>query len=135
MIAKDGVFANGQKIYLKDKQTNAIIDLSEESYTFVANEGLTEGRFEIVYQTGGVLQTGNVKRDELIVYKDGNGFVVKSTIQKISAVDVYDTSGRLVLTLNPNQMEITIDSSAMINGVYILKINRGAEVSRKKIIK
>lgn len=132
---KEGVFSDTQNVYLKDTQTNTITNLSQESYTFAAAEGLTEGRFEIVYQTNGVLDTKGVKKDELIVYRTGNDFVIKSTNKKISAVEVYDTSGRLILRTNPNQTEFRIDGSAMINGVYVLKIDRSGELTTKKITK
>lgn len=131
----EGIFDNGQNIYLKDNQTNIITNLSQESYTFAAAEGLTEGRFEIVYQTNGVLDTNGVKKDELLVYRTGNDFVIKSTNKKISAVEVYDTSGRLILKTKPNQTEFRIDGSAMINGVYLLKIDRSGELTTKKITK
>ena len=42
----EGVFANGQSIYLKDHETGIITKLSESPYSFTANQGLTEGRFE-----------------------------------------------------------------------------------------
>lgn len=131
----EGIFANGQNIYLKDKQINILTNLSAESYTFAGNAGLTEGRFEIVYENDIVLGTGNSKTDELIVYRNGTDFIVKSATKKISDVVVYDTSGRLILKLNPNKTEIKIDGSAMGNGVYLLKVNRNGEVITKKIIK
>ncbi|MBH2023772.1 MAG: hypothetical protein I8H78_05145, partial [Flavobacteriales bacterium] len=50
MPLAEGIFANGQAVYLKDLQTGAVTNLSELSYSFTAEKGLTEGRFEIVYQ-------------------------------------------------------------------------------------
>lgn len=135
LASKEGIFANGQNIYLKDNQTNTVTNLSAENYTFAANEGLTEGRFEIIYENEIVLGTGSSKKEELIVYRDGTDFIVKSASKKISDVEVYDTSGRLILKLNPNHTEIRIDGSAMINGVYVLKVNRNGDVHTKKIAK
>ena len=40
----------------------------------------------------------------------------------ISNIEVYDASGRLILTLKPNQKEIRIDASELANGMYVLKI-------------
>ncbi|QOW10575.1 T9SS type A sorting domain-containing protein [Kaistella flava (ex Peng et al. 2021)] len=135
IVEKEGIFADGQNIYLKDKQTNTVTNLSKGDYTFTANEGLTDGRFEIVYQSDLVLGTTNINKDQLVVYRSGSEFVVKSLNKNISTIEVYDASGRLVLQLNPNKTEIRIDVASMVNGIYVLKINRNGEVTTKKITK
>ncbi|WP_313503749.1 glycine-rich domain-containing protein [Kaistella carnis] len=132
---KEGVFANGQNIYLKDKQTGTVTNLSERSYTFTANQGLTDGRFDILYQPEVVLGTGDSSKENLVVYRDGNDFVVKSSGKNITGLEVYDVSGRLMITSKPNQKETRIDASAFINGVYVLKINQEGIVVTKKVIK
>jgi len=73
---KEGIFANGQQVYLKDKQTGILTNLSENSYTFIASKGLTEGRFEIVYQPEYVLANDASGKDGLVVYRDGGDFVI-----------------------------------------------------------
>ena len=131
----EGIFANGQNIYLKDNQNNTVTNLSAENYTFTATAGLTEGRFEITYQTDNVLGTDSTKKDELVVYREGTDFIVKSAKNKISELEVYDTSGRLMIKLKPNETEVRIDGQSMINGVYILKINQNGKITTRKIIR
>ena len=118
----EGVFANGQSIYLKDYETGIITKLSESPYSFTANQGLTAGRFEIIYQDEMVLGTKNSTKEGVIVYRDGVNFVLKSLAKNISDIQVFDASGRLILTLKPNQKEIRIDASELVNGMYVLKI-------------
>ena len=132
---KEGIFANGQNIYLKDKQTNKVTNLSAGAYTFTANAGLTKGRFEIIYENDIVLGTGTTNKDELIVYRDGTDFVVKAATKKISDIEVYDTSGRLMVKLKPNQTEVRIAGQALINTVYVLKINQNGKITTRKIIR
>ena len=132
---KDGVFANGQNIYLKDKQTGILTNLSAGNYTFQANAGESTGRFEIVYLPEAVLATeGNVK-ENLIVYREGSDFVVKAQSKKITSIDVYDMAGRLILALNPNNLKAMIPAEKMVSGVYVLKINQNGEITSKKMIK
>ncbi|KEY18804.1 T9SS type A sorting domain-containing protein [Kaistella antarctica] len=131
----EGIFANGQNIYLKDKKTNTVTNLSAGNYTFAAVEGLTEGRFEIIYENDIVLGTGSSNKDELMVYRDGTDFIIKSASKKISEVEVYDTSGRLMIKLNPNQTEVRIEGQALINSVYVLKIYQNGKVTTRKIIR
>ncbi|KEY18801.1 hypothetical protein [Kaistella antarctica] len=38
---KEGIFAKGQKIYLKDNESNTVTDLTQGDYAFAANQGLT----------------------------------------------------------------------------------------------
>src|SRR5690606_36559188 len=98
---KDGVFANGQHIYLKDKQTGTVTDLSDGNYTFMANAGVSTGRFEIIYRPETVLATDGNQVENLVVYRDGNDFVVKATDDEIDAIEIYDAVGRLIRLLEP----------------------------------
>ena len=131
----EGIFANGQNIYLKDKKANIVTNLSAGNYTFAAVEGLTEGRFEIIYENDIVLGTGSSTKDELMVYRDGTDFIVKAASKKISDIEVYDTSGRLMMKLNPNQTEVRIEGQTLINSVYVLKIYQNGKVTTRKIIR
>ncbi|MDQ0476855.1 YDG domain-containing protein [Chryseobacterium sp. MDT2-18] len=132
---KEGIFANGQNIYLKDKQASTITNLSERAYSFSANAGITEGRFEIVYKNDLVLAAGSTKNDQLMVYRDGNDFIIQSTDKKINWVELYDLSGKLIHKVQSNNTKVVIGSSLISNGVYVLKIDRNGDFHTKKIIK
>ncbi|ACU08393.1 protein containing immunoglobulin-like domain [Flavobacteriaceae bacterium 3519-10] len=131
----EGIFANGQNIYLKDKQTGIVTNLSEGDYTFAANAGESTGRFEIIYKPEAVLATDSAVKEELQVYRDGTNFVVKAQRTNIDDVEVYDLSGRLLQKLKPKSTTAVIDSGLMVNGVYVLKINHNDKITVKKVIK
>ncbi len=136
----EGIFADGQNIYLKDYQTGILTNLSEGSYTFKASKGESTGRFEIIYnhrryQGKGALAVDTLQKDNLYVYKDGDDFVIRSQNKKITGLEVYDTSGRLVYKTSSNSTEIMLRSEKLNSGMYILKINRGEEVTSKKIVR
>lgn len=133
--SKEGIFANGQNIYLKDKQTGTLTNLSENSYTFAANKGVTQGRFEIVYQPEIVLGTGSTVKESLVVYRNGGDFVVQAQTKKITGVEVYDTAGRLIYTTQPNTTKVLIAAEQLVNGVYVLKIKQNRQITTKKIVK
>ena len=132
---KEGVFANGQHIYLKDKHTNTITDLSAGDYVFNAVAGNTEDRFEIVYENDLVLGTDNQVRKNLIIYRNGDEFIIKSNDDKITEVELYDSVGRLLITVKPNATEARINVSHLSNAFYVLKIDQNGKVSSKKVIK
>ena len=132
---KEGVFANGQNIYLKDHLTGIVTNLSEGSYTFSISAGQSTGRFELIYEPGSVLATGDTGKDELMVYKDGQDFVVAAKAKKITGLEVYDLLGRMILKSAPNSLKFIIDSSLMPNGVYLLKIDQGGKLTTRKVLK
>jgi hypothetical protein len=132
---KDGVFANGQSIYLKDKQSGIITNLSEGNYTFAAIAGENTGRFEIIYQPEIVLATDGIDKEQIIVYRENNDFIIKSP-KEMERIEVYDPSGKLIKVLLPNSKSAVIESTTLINGMYILKIElKDGEQYMKKIRK
>ena len=132
---KEGVFANGQNIYLKDRLTNTLTNLSEVNYVFEASAGESTSRFEIVYRPENVLSTEGSVKEDIVIYRDSDDFIVRSSGKKITAVEVYDTSGRLVLSVAPDKNEVRLDAGKFATGVYLLKINRNGEISSKKVIR
>lgn len=130
----EGVFANGQAIYLKDKQTGTITNLTEGSYTFAAEAGEQTGRFEILYKPETILTTDGAVRDELQVYRDGSNFVLHSPRESLEYVQVYDAGGRLILTVKGTRSrELRFDADRMAAGMYILKagLANGETFTRK----
>jgi hypothetical protein len=128
----EGIFANGQNIYLKDKQTGIVTNLSQGSYPFIAAKGDHTGRFEIIYKPETVLATDTKVKEQIVVYRDADNFVIKSP-KVISQVEVYDGSGKLTVVLKPNNTTAILEAATLPNGVYILKIKTkdGETVSRK----
>jgi len=130
-----GAFESDQHIYLKDKQLNIITDLSTGSYTFYADSGDYTDRFEIVYKPESALATASSSKEDMKVYRSGSDVVVRSYGSKITGVEVYDMSGRMLRRLSGNSTTVSFPESILTEGVYVLKIWRGTEVSTKKIIR
>ena len=53
----------------------------------------------------------------------------------ISSIQVYDVSGRNVLSLKPNAIEAKIDASSLKTGVYFARINTLNGYGSLKLIK
>lgn len=131
----EGIFANNQAIYLKDRQTGVITNLSQENYSFAVNAGESTGRFEIIYQPNPILATDGAVKEDLLIYRDGSDFVVKSQSKPITTLEVYDTAGRLIFSVKPNDLQVTVPADQLINGVYLLKIDQGGKMTTKKVIR
>jgi hypothetical protein len=64
----------------------------------------------------------------------GNELVINSN-RTVVAVEIYDMLGRLVLTTNPNALDMTIDTRALEAGSYMVKVNRGESIGTFKMMK
>lgn len=131
----EGIFAAGQNIYLKDIQSGIVTNLSEGPYVFSAESGVSEGRFEIIYEPETVLATSGVSREDLIIYRESGDFVAQAKTVKIKKVEVYDLGGRLIYSHNANDLRVIIPAEKLPNNVYILKITQNERVTNKKILK
>lgn len=96
----DGLFAEGQRVYIEDTYTNTIHDITEHSYHFVTTSGIFEDRFVLRY-TAGNLQVDQPKWDASIVaFKEHESVVVKSTQAVLQQVVIYDIRGRQLTRLD-----------------------------------
>lgn len=129
----EGVFANGQSIYLKDKALNIFTDLTQGDYTFTSESGEFTNRFEIVYKPGVVLATETKDLAKVEVYRNAADFVIRSSDKSISHVELYDASGRLVSTMKGSGKELRFSADVLADGMYVLKatLKDGEEVTRK----
>lgn len=117
----NGLFANGQDIYLKDNATQTYHDLKDGAYTFVSEQGVFESRFEVVYQADGELSTNVPTLDNSwIVYSQDNGLQIEAQGFELKEVSVYDMLGRLIYTNQATGTSHAISNIA--NGVLIVKV-------------
>ena len=130
---KEGSFEN-QTVYLKDKVLNTITNLSQGPYVFSSLKGIEDNRFEIIYKDNLVLGTDSSQQSEFVVYRDGKSYVIKSS-KSLGKIELYDLSGRMILTNNAQGKSFTIDSESLPNGVFIIKVENSGDVKTKKIIK
>ncbi|WP_165590506.1 T9SS type A sorting domain-containing protein [Chryseobacterium aquaticum] len=131
LAQKEGVFNNGQAIYLHDKDLGTYTNLQNGNYSFTANAGEFANRFEIVYKLN-VLGTTEVSKDSFEVYREGEDFFVRND-KNIETVEVFDASGRKVTQLNANAKLVRVKLDA--KGLYILKAVSGGKEYSKKIMK
>lgn len=132
---KQGIFANGQDIYLHDKDLNVYTNLQNGNYSFSAIKGQNENRFEIVYKENSTLGAGiNDAKSTFEVYRDGQVFVIRSS-KNLGKLELYSAAGILVRTKSSTQKEIRWDMSSLPSGIYIIKTENEGDVRTKKIIR
>lgn len=129
-----GVFGENQNVYLKDKLLNSLTNLREKDYSFSAIKGTDETRFEIVYKEDAVLASDGATKSEFEIYRSNGDYIIKSSKQ-LGKIEVYDSSGRLMMTANTKEKILKLDTSVLVNGVYIIKAENSGDIRTKKIIK
>lgn len=135
---KDGLFANGQNVYLRDNQTNTIKDLNTGGYTFTAAEGATENRFDVIYVTDGTLGTTNPQLNDnmVIAYKNNGLLTVSAEGYELDNVKVFDIRGRLLTEKKAiNGSSTTFEGFTAQEQMLILQVRTtdGATMSKKVI--
>jgi len=131
----EGIFTSAQAIYLKDNKLNKTVNLSEGSYQFYSEAGEENNRFEIVYKPDSVLGTDNItKNKETVVYKNAENIIVENNSNKITSVQVFDATGKLVASAKPNSNQFSIENSKFQKGLVIFKISLNGKIETKKFL-
>lgn len=130
---KEGIFASGQEIYLRDNVLGVVANLSQGAYTFSAQAGEVNNRFEVLYNYR-TLGTDTIDKAGFTVYKEGNDFVIKAN-ETIKAIKIYDASGKLIYKFNANAKEHRVDATKYQYGVYVIDITTSSKRYNKKVIK
>ncbi|CAD7811116.1 hypothetical protein CHRY9390_02303 [Chryseobacterium aquaeductus] len=131
LAQKEGLFNNGQAIYLHDKVLGTYTNLQNQSYSFTANSGEITNRFEIVYKLN-LLATTEVQKDSFEIYREGEDFYVRNN-KNIETVEVYDATGRKITQINADSKLVRVKLDA--KGLYIVKAVSAGKEYAKKIIK
>lgn len=131
----DGVFAQGQDIFVRDNVLGVTHDLKGGAYEFASEAGTINGRFDVIYAQA--LNTGNPIWSEasVMVYKDGSNINISTGVTDMTSVKIYDTRGRMLYSGdNINATETVISGLQAEKQVLIVTIaTLKGEVSKKII--
>jgi hypothetical protein len=119
----DGILKN-QKIYLNDKVTNSIQDLTESPYIFTTEIGTFDDRFILTY-TNKTLGTDDyeVVENGVVISTKQKEIKIKASANTIAQVFVYDLSGRQIyLNSKIDKSEFIINNLVSSDQVLIIKV-------------
>jgi hypothetical protein len=133
----DGLFANGQTVFLRDNVTGVTHNLSDGAYTFAVEAGTFDSRFEVVYQSTLGTDTPVLTRNQVVVYATEAGAItVHSGSVVMSAVKVFDIRGRLLTesnNINASQTTLAVNTTNEVLLVQITSVS--GETITKKFVK
>ncbi|WP_160750025.1 GEVED domain-containing protein [Flavobacterium sp. Sd200] len=133
---KDGLFDEGQEIYLKDNLLGTVTSL-EEAYTFTSEAGTFNGRFEVVYAASPSLgdDDHSLNANSVMVFKQGNGIAINTGSATMKSVTIYDIRGRQLYTRSGiNATETVVSSLQVEQQVLIVEVDTVKGKVSKRII-
>ena len=118
----DGLFTEGQDVFLRDLLTGNIQNLKLGVYSFASDVGTFDNRFEVVY-TNLLGTTPNVfAASTVLVYVNNGDLVINTGAVTMAEVKVFDILGRLMVM----KRAINASETRMQNGtateVVLIKV-------------
>ncbi|MFL9843231.1 immunoglobulin domain-containing protein [Flavobacterium rhizosphaerae] len=132
----DGIFEDGQDIYIKDNLLGVTHDIKAEAYTFTSEAGTFDNRFEIVYMAGNSLGTDTpFDANTVIVYKQDGNININAGQAVMTSVNIYDIHGRVIYTANNvNDTHTVLSGLRSQEQMIIVEINSDKGKVSKKLI-
>jgi hypothetical protein len=132
----DGLFAEGQDVFLKDNTTGIETDLKAGSYVFTAAAGTDNARFSLKYQKTLKVDGSSFNDNSVTVYKNKGTLYVNSGSTTINNIKVFDIQGRLIAEQkNVKANSATIKDLKAGQQVLIVKITaEDNKVVSKKVV-
>jgi|LakWasMe91_HOW11_FD_contig_91_16534_length_3922_multi_3_in_0_out_0_1 hypothetical protein len=131
----DGLFAEGQQVYLRDNMTATVHHLNEGAYSFTTEAGTFANRLEIVYQAGALgVNDPVLNENQVVIYKTpSNEISINTGNFVMDNVMIYDLAGRLLFQqkdINNSQALIKVGFATEVLLVKI-KTQDGKSVTKK----
>ena len=134
-------FDASQPIYLHDIEANLYVDLRTQNYSINIPAGIHDNRFEITFQAE-TLSTETLTNKDFDVFQNtahAELTIINPNSLNISAVSVFDTSGKQVLYAQDigNDNEYRFSTKTLSDGIYVATITTDSNqvISKKVIIK
>lgn len=133
----EGVFQQGQEIFLKDNVEGVIRNITNSNYTFSSEAGTFDNRFEIAYTvtTLGTDKNPVLTANDVVVFKQNKAIMINSGDVMMNGVTIYDIQGRKVYSRNGiNENNTSISDLTAENQVLIIEISTEKGKVSKRIV-
>jgi len=129
----DASWYSGQRVYLQDNLLGIDFDLTNADYSFTTAAGTFDNRFVLKYTSTLGTNSEDYLNNSVIVAKDKNVLRIKSSIEEINKVTIFDMLGREVYkkdTINSKEFsdiniirnqQTLIVKVTLANGVIVSK--------------
>ncbi|MGV3460932.1 MAG: autotransporter-associated beta strand repeat-containing protein [Flavobacterium sp.] len=132
----NGLFADGQTVYLRDNLTAQLHNLGQGAYSFTTAAGTFNNRFDVVYSTDAALSApgSEMLAENVMVYAENGALQVKSSVG-MNKIEVFDVRGRLIYKENNmRNTDVEITSITAQKQMLVMKVFTNQGVAVKKVI-
>lgn len=123
IAAVDGLFAQGQSIYLEDKLLHITFNLRQAPYVFSTEQGTFNDRFVLRYTDTSLSNSDlSALSASFVVFKSHDVITIQSDATQIGEVVVYDVQGRILndfKNLTTSEFQFSVPTAQQ---VLVLKI-------------
>lgn len=131
----DGLFTDGQDVFIRDLLTGNIQNLKVGDYSFVSDSGTFDNRFEIVYTNLLGISPNIFAANKVLVYVNNDELVINTGEVTMAEVQIFDIRGRLMVikkAINTSQTQLYVGNVKEVIMVKIISVD-GAVVNIKTI--
>lgn len=130
---KGGIFRNDVPVYLHDKALQVYHNFANGEYSFTTSEAIADTRFEVVYENVALSNPDFSAVKALASIKNGQFNATASL--GMNAIEIYDITGRKVMSFDAAGQNNTSKPFGYADGIYIakIKLDNGAVVTQKLI--
>jgi len=120
----DGLFNEGQDVFIKDNLTGVTHNIKLSDYSFAATAGVYQNRFEVVYQNSPLgTETPVLDSNQVVLYKEHDVFKINSGTIMMDNVKVFDIRGRMIYEKkNIDASETTLSNLNVAQEVLLIQI-------------
>lgn len=130
---KEGVFAIGQAIYLHDKLLDKYINLQKEDYSFNAEQGEDNNRFEITYVHFASIVNQEIINKKLKIYYVAEDLMIEAD-KEFNQVELFDDAGRLIKIIKSGKKQLLIENNILSHGINVISVIFANEKINAKVI-
>ncbi|WP_163401420.1 T9SS sorting signal type C domain-containing protein [Flavobacterium fluviatile] len=118
----DGILSN-HPVYLEDKLTHTITDLSQNDYIFNSSTGIFNNRFMIKFTNTTLAANRTEHNNDVVAWFDNMTLKLNSSGEIINKVFIHDISGKLVYSDSDiSSSEVSISNLKFKNELLLIKI-------------
>lgn len=130
---KEGLFANGQDVFLHDKTLQVYHNFANGAYVFASNTTSDNNRFEVVYRNS-ALGNADLSGYTAVATINAEVLTIKAT-QEMETIYVYDITGKQVCSYSAENSKDFSSDFIFAEGVYIAKIKlQSGQIVTQKLI-
>jgi len=133
----EGLNITGVDVYIEDSLLKTHTNLSEENYSFIADQGTQVNRFSLVFKKKSIQLKDFVSATIKLTPNPTNGlFTIVSLDEQINKVEVFDVQGRIVVTKTFSINDVyEVDLTGLDTAMYFVKIFSPEGIITKRVLK